>query len=172
MTLTQYQAAAEATADPRAYDYDYLVPMIVGEIGELLGHQAKAHWHGKSKEALQIELVSEFGDICWGTAILLKVEGVSEASPAKRWQENTLVENPLPSDAIQMLLRRSTYLYMFHADGQQNFIADEGRQLWWTLETFCEHITGHNFEYVLQRNLQKLADRAARGVLKGSGDHR
>lgn len=173
MTLTQYQAAAAATAMPKAYHHNYLVPMIVGETGELLGHIAKGYWHEKSAEALQIELVSEFGDICWGTAILLSVEGVNECKAPEIWVRSQFRSDVTQEEALLRLLRRAGYLYMFHTDGQNShFIKDEAVQLWWALETFCKTITGHDFEYVLQRNLQKLADRAARGVLKGSGDHR
>jgi len=57
MNLHEYTVQAEATAQPAAHDRAYLIPMIVGEVGELFGQRAKAVWHGWAPERLQAELV-------------------------------------------------------------------------------------------------------------------
>jgi NTP pyrophosphatase (non-canonical NTP hydrolase) len=64
------------------------------------------------------------------------------------------------------------------------FVRDEGRitdlhidlkaevgDVLWFCAMICEHI-GVNFAEVAQQNLDKLASRAARNALKGSGDDR
>lgn len=168
MKLSEYQTAALVTAQPRAFDLQYLVPMIVGEIGELFGQKAKSHWHGWEYSKLQEELVSEYGDVAWGTAILLHVAKVDDIDLDKfRKSENT---------EWQQLLSRAHYLHMFYSSTVPpqtlEWVSEEAQLLWLTLERHCSEVTGVPFETVLQANLKKLADRAARGVLQGQGDHR
>jgi NTP pyrophosphatase (non-canonical NTP hydrolase) len=50
-------------------------------------------------------------------------------------------------------------------------IIDEAGDVSWYLSQLCEEL-GIGMAEVAQRNLVKLADRAKRGVLKGSGDSR
>jgi hypothetical protein len=171
-TLANYQARAAATAQPAAYDHNYLIPMIVGELGELFGQQAKSVWHGWDADKLKEELVLEYGDICWGVAILLEMEGVQSVSG------NLLV----PGRSIwgtqlspwHTLLQKATGLHLFYATGAGGhaYISAEAQQLWTALEKYCGVITGAPFEVVLDANIKKLASRAARGVLQGAGDHR
>jgi NTP pyrophosphatase (non-canonical NTP hydrolase) len=168
MKLSEYQAAALVTAQPRAFDLQYLVPMIVGEIGELFGQKAKSHWHGWEASKLRDELVSEYGDVAWGTAILLHVAKIDDIDPEKmRRSEDT---------EWQQLLSRAHYMHLFYSGSVQPYtlewVAGEAQLLWLTLERHCSKVTGVPFETVLQANLKKLADRAARGVLQGQGDHR
>lgn len=168
MKLSEYQTAAAATADPKAYSLSYLIPMIVGETGELFGQKAKSFWHGWSADKLQQELVSEFGDICWGIAILLKSGNVSNV-PSYVFPDS--------NDGWHWLLSCSHDIHLFYTrpgyqSNRMDWILQEAAMMWATLEHHCEEITGVAFDTVLIKNLQKLADRAARGVLKGQGDHR
>lgn len=174
MELIQYQAAAAATADRKAYDDAYLIPMIVGEIGELFGQVAKAHWHGWDADKLKHEKMSEYGDICWGTAILLSTRGVSHLTyTADNMFEFALTRWGNKRDAWQVLLTRSAHLHQWYSEKETHqYIKGEAEQLWLTLHQFCQAITGASFDEVLQMNLDKLASRAARGTLIGSGDHR
>jgi len=171
-TLANYQARAAATAQKAAYDHNYLIPMIVGETGELFGQRAKSVWHGWTPAKLQEELVSEFGDVCWGTAILLQMEGVSSpkerlfGQPRSIWPEEEM-------SPWHILLTRAQSLHLFHCLSRTKiYIAGEAEQLWLALEKYCHEITGVPFQDVLDYNVKKLADRAERGVLQGSGDHR
>jgi len=171
LTLTNYQARAAATAQPAAYDRAYLIPGIVGEVGELFGQRAKAVWHGWDNQKLSQELVSEYGDICWMTAILLDLEGSKGATDHLLGQPRTLWGEEL--DPWHILLQRATGLHLFYVQREtQRYLASEAMQLWLVLEAYCLRITGADFDTVLEANLAKLAGRVQRGTLVGSGDHR
>lgn len=173
MNLSEYQAAAATTAQPKAYDHDYLIPMIVGEVGELLGQRAKSVWHGWTPERLQTELVSEYGDVCWGTAILLALEDVHDTKGfALRELPPVTVWGHKP-DVWHQLIRHAESLYLFYTQKETHcYIVGEAKLLWLALERHCQAITGLPFEEVQQANLRKLAGRVERGTLVGSGDHR
>ena len=170
-TLSNYQARAASTAAESAYDRSYLIPGIVGEAGELFGQRAKAVWHGWDNQKLSQELVSEYGDICWMTAILLDMEGTKDSHPVLLGQPGSLRGGEL--DPWHTLLNRACSLHLFYAQREtQRYIPAEAMQLWLALERYCLRITGADFDTVLDANLAKLAGRVARGTLVGSGDHR
>lgn len=171
MNLSDYQQAAAATAQPAAYSHDYLVPMIVGETGELFGQRAKAQWHGWTPEKLQQALVLELGDIAWGTAILLKTLGVESVHSIALRPSHTL--HGVELDPWQKLLNLASSVHLFHASEEtKRFVPTEAARLWRTMELYSLAITGSDFDTVLLANLNKLASRAARGVLQGAGDYR
>lgn len=171
-----YLQQAKETADPEAYDLDYLVPGIVGEIGELFGQRAKAHWHGWPADRLRGELVSELGDIAWMTAILLDRYSVEEIPFVELKKMERAYATAIPVSSL--LLSRALDLHNARMsaleldDLERRYIPEIGIRLWSLIEKRSEDIAGAPFEEVLDYNLEKLADRAARKVLKGSGDHR
>lgn len=171
MDLHEYQVLAARTAQPAAYDRAYLIPMIVGETGELFGQRAKSVWHGWPEDRLQAELVAEYGDIAWGTAILLDLEGVRDLSGYLPRPGRTIWGEQL--DPWHVLLQKASAVHLFSTQADTNrFVSSEAAQLWLCLQTYCEQVTGSDWTTVLQANLDKLASRAARGVLQGAGDHR
>lgn len=174
MDLQEYTHLAARTAQPAAYDRAYLVPMIVGETGELFGQRAKAVWHGWDAAKLELELVSEYGDIAWGTAILLKVEGIHYDKvqfPPLRQQGPTVWGRQ--QDPWQHLLTKAHDVYLFNTQEEtSSYVRGAAQQLWLALQHHSLAITGRDFDHVLQVNLDKLASRAARGTLVGAGDHR
>lgn len=175
LTLAAYQAKAVVTAEPRAFELEYLVPGILGEVGELFGQEAKAHWHGWPAEKLQTELVSEYGDICWMTALLLETRKVHQLQPTfpANGSARYGVQEPKYQLSSAALTLYRNYLLEDHALSERDEWLDESAErLWRLLRENCLLITRTPFQDVLHYNLQKLADRAARGVLRGSGDHR
>lgn len=50
-------------------------------------------------------------------------------------------------------------------------LADEAGDVFWYLSQLASEL-GFNLEAIAKRNAAKLSDRAARGVLQGSGDNR
>lgn len=173
MTLHDYQRRALDTAKPEAFSHDYLLPGIIGEVGELFGQKAKAHWHGLSDDELNAHLAKEFGDICWMTAVLLSTYQID-------------VEVDVPGSVLDGVSEDSLWLALLEAsvDFQRLYCGDEpdgwdlletsetAHKFWFLLQYSCYPITGHPFETVLKMNLDKLAARAARGTLIGRGDDR
>lgn len=159
MDLQDYQIEACKTAHERAYHLEYLLPGIMGEVGELFGRKAKGYWHGWDEEKLNEELASEYGDIAWMTALLLihfDVHDIEGWPSGGGWETSDLWDN--------LFLMAGSLQVMPEVLGAQT--------LWHRLELYCKTITGHDFDYVLRKNLQKLADRQARGTLVGEGNHR
>jgi hypothetical protein len=171
MKLADYQLAAARTAQPAAYDRAYLIPMIVGEVGELFGQRAKSVWHGWEEGRLEEELSLEYGDVAWGVAILLDLEGIRSTEQYFEQPSRTLWGQPL--DPWHVLLQKASAIHLFTTQADTyGYVGGEAAQLWMALERHCQEITGHDWETVLNANLAKLASRAERGVLQGSGDHR
>lgn len=169
MKLSEYQSKCETTAHALAYHHQYLIPGIVGEVGELFGQQAKAYWHERSGPELQDLLVKEYGDIAWMTALLLHTEGYFNVAD---WKPVVGFNGRLP-DPMALLLGRATQLHSAWLNREEyDWLPEAAERMWQALESQCERVTGVEFDVVLQANLDKLASRAARGVLKGAGDNR
>ena len=169
-SLREYQQQALATADPAGRELSYLIPGIVGEVGEMFGHRAKALWHGKSVEELQKELVLEYGDVAWMAAVLLDTLAVEYVLPRPRPVTNWWGGQP---DPWAMLLHHSATLYQWWLDERTHeYLPGAAVQMWQDLDFYALTITGAPFEAVLRANVEKLASRRARGVLQGNGDHR
>lgn len=172
MELKEYQVGATSTAEPRAYDLQYLVPGLVGELGELFGQRAKGHWHGWTEEKLLGELTLEYGDIAWLTAVLLKrldvdTVDMSQAEDARHtaWMGQ--------SSPWQQIMGMVSGIHLLWVEGYgDNHLVQQASLLWAALQAHSLTITGNSFDVVLQVNLDKLASRAARNVLQGAGDHR
>ena len=163
-TLAEYQKLALQTAMPEAFLPSYLVPSIVGEVGELFGKRGKAvrdHWE---PERLDRELAAEYGDVLWMTAILLHSLDVDEVTlpPLTRSHRDPWYD----------LLDLSQWLYEEHMQEVKPSLRKPAITLWQALVKDCESITGHTLPYVMQINIDKLLSRQARGVLTGSGDNR
>ena len=173
MSLNEYQIAALATAEPRGRELDYLIPMIMGEVGEALGHRAKAYWHRTSDEDLAQELILEYGDVCWGTAVLLHELGITavEAYPGPDTDPQTRAwAAKVP--AWSSVLNRAAGLFNLWEDHQDHHLEHAAVSLWQALEFRAEGCVGVDLGTVLEANVAKLAGRAERGTLRGNGDHR
>lgn len=188
--LQDYMAKAKATAQPEAYSYDYLLPGLLGEVGEVYGQIAKNHWHGWTAEKFETELVAEYGDICWMTAILLDMRNVDLELPP-------VSDRPLlfdPFSGMQVVSSKVRTMVgsvedEYHIAQLAKGYPDNGTipakvesqeqvtdsmllQLWAALVRYAPVVTGHPIQKALDYNAEKLASRAARGVLRGAGDHR
>lgn len=189
--LINYIETAKATAQPEAYSYDYLIPGLLGEVGEVYGQIAKNHWHGWTAEKFETELVAEYGDICWMTAILmdhrfemdtydLESEGApTEFAPFIGMQVigervNKLVEAlNWEAEAAQLVQEVPDSQHALDSLESLGQYTDEMiLKLWAHLVIYAPVVTGHPLQKSLDYNAEKLASRAARGVLRGAGDHR
>lgn len=169
MGLADYQKRALTTAAPVAHTYEYLAHGLVGEVGEFAGRIAKGVWKGdRESNAYWADLALEYGDIAWMTAVLLNKQGIhgrdSWGAPLNAPTEDV-------SSPLGIILAEVGYLYRIYASKVTGYTLD-ARYLWDLLETHCYRLTSHEWNDVLQMNLDKLASRAERGVLIGNGDHR
>ena len=163
-TLAEYQKLALQTAMPEAFLPSYLVPSIVGEVGELFGKRGKAvrdHWE---PERLDRELAAEYGDVLWMTAILLHSLDVDEIHLPNNTRDHR--------DPWYDLLDISQWLYEEHMQEVTPSLHKPACTLWQRLARNCQAITGHSMDEVMAINIEKLLSRQARGVLTGSGDNR
>lgn len=165
-TLQSYQNLALRTAMPEAFQHDYLIPSIVGEIGELFGKRGKAVRDRWSQDRLDQELALEYGDVAWMVAVLLEMNDVHSIP-------DTVRRGRLIRDPWHRLLLEATFLNGLHSILAGNWsITDRATRLWLELETNCKVITGVEFGEVLRLNAEKLLSRKERGTLTGSGDNR
>ena len=170
LALAEYLPQALATVQPEARSLSYLVPGIAGEVGELLGHTAKAVWHGTDEEDLCRELAYEYGDVAWMTAVLLDTTGrtaLSADDAVQRRVDRWSADHPLTA-----LFGRAAGLLKAHDDEDPDRVGAHAQHMWSSLATLAQATTGYSFEEILDMNVEKLASRAERGVLKGNGDHR
>lgn len=168
--LQEYLPKALSTASEEARSLEYLAPGIAGEVGELLGHVAKAVWHHTPEEDLCRELALEYGDVAWMTAVLLHVtdgENLSDPSAVPRRVNVWSSDHPL-----EALLGRAASIVRAKNDGDVDRLRQQAQHMWSALSTLAHSATGYTFDEILEMNVAKLADRAARGTLKGNGDHR
>ena len=157
MKLDTYAQKAAETAEPRAYDQEYLLPGLLGEVGELFAEFAKAHWHETDRSST---IVDEYGDVAWLTAILLSTYGIGDS------EVESLVHRyrsmPDTDTALDFILSRAAAVY----SSQEPQRPVRAAMLWDALEQNAEVVTGVSWEQVLTRNTEKLAERAAAGELK------
>lgn len=71
-TFDEYQQAALNTALPSALDFNYLIPGLAAEAGELAGKYAKIvrDKGGVFSEEDDIEMRKEAGDVLWFVALI------------------------------------------------------------------------------------------------------
>lgn len=169
MQLSEYQKKALSTAAPIAHTYEYLAHGLVGEVGEFAGRIAKGVWKGdRNTGACWADLALEYGDIAWMTAVLLNKQHIHGRDA---WDRPLGVPPEDLSAPLGVIMAEVGYMYRIYATNVTGYEID-ARRLWDLLETYCERLTHHSWDEVLQMNVDKLASRAARGVLVGNGDHR
>lgn len=184
MKLTEYQHEALKTAIyPVDRELDYTVLGLLSEVGEL----GEAYSEGKISDwgftALLIEkLFSEAGDCYWYTAAVADALNTSltrilldvDESKLKftRSRGLTILEITRASGAIAGFVKKA----IRDNDGYLSDKANEAiKQELGVVFLQLDHLAtlfGGNGVAIRAKNLNKLADRAARGVLAGSGNTR
>lgn len=182
LSLEEYAKRAQETAESRAYHMGYLIPGIMGELGELSGQIAKGYWHQWSAEKLREELTAEYGDVLWMTALLSQRYGVTDQDLDPK-ELVLLEETPDPAlpkyvvlhlvdDFLDVAENCLDPMADFEDEVAYREARDSVARFWSRLCGCCLAVTGRSLGQVQEYNLNKLASRAARGVLRGQGDHR
>lgn len=168
MELSEYQQRAVATALPTALNYDYLIPGLVAEVGEVFGKVAKSVRDEWSRERLQDELKAELGDCVWFYVLLCHVADV-EPRDVKAYPE-ALSDKEVLQDLLDVTAR------IQDLTTRPEFEVSNAWHYW--LELYPSYIARVAMVYeidmqeILEYNIEKLESRKARGTLKGSGDSR
>ena len=147
MNLTDYTPAALATCEDSSRDLKYLIPGLIGEVGELFGEVARVQRLGQPRTE---QIIDEYGDIAWMTAVLLDHLGVGEVSPmgGLRYVQGR-------EAALELILARAAAVHRSGSD----VLPGRAAALWSTLADHAEAVTGVSFDEVLSANLEKLAAR-------------
>ena len=167
MNFKEYTVLAKRTI---TYDSDEKLLFcsmagLLGEYGEWLEHMENA-----SNKSL---IIKECGDICWYLAILvdyLKLDlNVTAVSPYFSLEHNGFQTISLIQEVMKKMVRDNPTWYPDEI--QKGKLELLFSSLLAGVQNVCL-IEQVNFSDVLHQNIEKLADRAKRGVLKGSGDLR
>jgi NTP pyrophosphatase (non-canonical NTP hydrolase) len=182
-TYNEYQQQALTTAIyPVDREVDYTIVGLGSEIGELaeVYAEAKKGFYGKLNGTDTKEALSECGDIQWyvaatADALGLQLDWVLQQVNTELHHVSkglTLVDMVVAHGKIQGILKKSIrdnegFLTKDHDER----IAEELCHIWNHTAQFI-YLLGGTEAGVMAANLNKLADRKARGVLQGSGNNR
>ena len=153
VTIENYQELAMRTCLPTSKNWDYATHNYRAELFELIAkvesYHAKQIRDGADFDAKKYleKIADELGDCYWQLALLCELGGFDFAKYFANY------ENRLYNQAIYTI-------------GDLNTPNEFAR--------VAEIRRDFNFDIldILQRNIDKLASRAERGVIKGSGDNR
>lgn len=137
MNLEAYSRQVIALASPRTLDLEYLLPAIIGDVGNLIGTVAD-RW--AQRQAFDEEIISAYQDLACDTAVLLHRDRITDVSDVTslRYVEDF-------DAALELILARATSVYRSGADTRGARAAG----LWVCLADHCETITGKSFAEVL-----------------------
>lgn len=168
VNIEEYRQRAVATALPTALNYDYLIPGLVAEVGEVFGKVAKSVRDEWSRERLQEELKAELGDCVWFWVLICEHTKLTPRKPYAAQEELSVQE--VLSDLLDVTSR------LQGLSEREGFIGSYGWRYW--IRLYPDYIARVAMVYeidmqeILEYNIEKLESRKARGTLKGSGDVR
>lgn len=159
MTFEEYIPKAIATAV--FIDGRYPSVSLLVESAELLDVFVKPLLRGDNNGKVDRDkLIKEAGDCCWNLAAICHSEGITPRDPPAIIPRTDLITQCINIVYCAQLIANIGF-------GRRSLADVYRRRLITLLLEF--NITESE---VLEANLKKLADRAARGVLKGSGGER
>ena len=176
-----YQQEALTTAIyPLSRELDYTILGLCSEVGEI--GEAYDEWlDSRLDHEAYLNVLSEIGDNFWYCAAIadalkvplshvatLDTERVTAPANAERHMRAITTEVSKMASVLKKAIRDNDGF--LSNDGQRKILTHLCRTLW-LLDAFCDRM-GTSRLSVLNKNLNKLADRKQRGVLQGSGDHR
>lgn len=168
VNIEEYQQRAVATALPTALNYDYLIPGLVAEVGEVFGKVAKSVRDEWSRERLQDELKAELGDCVWFWVLICKKMQMLLPKPYAPPEDLSVQE--VISDLLEVTTR------LQGLTEREGFIDSYAWHYW--IRLYPDYIARVAMVYeidmqeILEYNIEKLESRKARGTITGSGDVR
>lgn len=159
VTIKNYQQLAMRTCLPSAKNWEYCYCLIASEIGEAFGKWGKKFRDGEFDKE---KLTDELGDVFWGVALACELGGYNFK---ELWQESSGRVFDFDFFELKMILP-----YGFELKTYEQSLSSVSSVLVFA-KTFAMQCGIDPLE-CLKRNIAKLADRQARGVIKGNGDER
>lgn len=184
ITWDEYQQQALTTAIyPLSRELDYTILGLCSEVGEI--GEAYDAWEiddmGEEAPATYLNLLSEIGDNFWycaavADALKLPLSFVANATspdgPAFLSTDAHIRAITTEVSKLAGILKKSIRDNDgFLSDAAQTKIVEHLSRTLWLLDRLCRRF-GTSHTAVMNKNLNKLADRKQRGVLQGSGDNR
>ena len=157
VTIANYQKLAMRTCLPSAKNWDYATHNYRAELFELLAkiesfHAKKIRDGADFDEAKYLDKIKdEIGDCCWQLALICELR-------YDQFKSNYEYKTHFKLYAFVMSMNFKLCLY----DVLSEFARID----------FIVRMFDFDINDILQRNIEKLASRAERGVLKGNGDSR
>ena len=161
VTIENYQQLAMRTCLPTSMNSGYATQNFLAEYFELLA-KIKSMYAKEIRDGADFDaekhinkIKDELGDCYWQLALCCQLKGL-------KFSEEFKAESIYPSTDCRIDLKRVKNLeicrqWIFRQFGYVNYILNE---------------LDFDILDILQRNIDKLASRKERGVLKGSGDDR
>ena len=167
MTLPEYITATRTTDLVNTVRHAALG--LISEVGEVYGVLAKLERGDKIDRAER--MTGELGDVAWYLARLTDLAAPSllapDLDPPLTFQAYDCLQDPF--DDLAARLSDFGFMYLQHPGGASR---DGWHRLSWSRWARLCRIENLDPLTVLESNLAKLRDRAARRVLQGDGDHR
>lgn len=166
---TYQQEAAKTAIYPPALALHYLIPGLVVELDELKNTLEDI----PTRDNLYVK--KELGDVIWFCAMICKTAGYAFSTNDILWHDLTPNEIVRQINTFAMLALGEWVKCVRDNDGKIGL--EEEKYLKSVtfipalVDRFCSQY-GYTLDEVMRLNLEKLADRQARGVLNGSGDER
>lgn len=154
VTVKNYQKLAMQTCLPSAKNWEYCYCLIASEIGEAFGKWGKKFRDGEFDKE---KLTDELGDVFWGVALACELGGYDFEYIWKNCEECETIGIPI---FTPLMFYKKMAPYKIDSKIGMRFA-----------KTFARQCSIDPLD-CLKRNIAKLADRQARGVIKGNGDER
>lgn len=125
----------------------YLIPMIVKDMGQLIGLEADARHVDWDADTLERETQEAYIQLASETALLLSLYGIEVISD----EAGASVAHRLAAsvDPLVSLHARVDHLFRAYIQKEQEQIHADVQRLWAALEFRCEAVTGQTFAQVL-----------------------
>lgn len=151
MDLKTFQAGIKPDATEAAYHLGYLVPGIMGDVGDLFALRANAAL--REQDVSGEAAVEMYGELAWKTAILLDSYGIDEV-------EAEITEAMQHQWAGQIsgwlsLANRAQLTAAMWLEDRPHLIPGSAQRLWVSCRMRAEEVTGVDFDTILQTHLDK-----------------
>ena len=154
----------------RTITYDSHEKLLFCSMAGLMGEYTEYTEHLDCMSPQKL-ITAEIGDICWDLAILIDYLGIDvipRTCPSYELDVHGFVTIGKIQEVLKKVARDNDWIPDELQKGTLEMLFND---LLYGITNKCLEF-GMNLSDLLQANLEKLADRAKRGVLKGSGDER